>query len=261
MAQFEGTIKEFTKFIGGYSRNKVQYITRNYRKEHPQCEGEGCISRTTQLEAAHLRGKERPIIISDILMNFIDNEIVKIDLQEFEDLFIEAHNPIKNAIKMLCKECHIKYDQNNKIKDQGLANVDDTIDIEVLEKQEADLIEELMHKSIMNKGIAMDLACKSSGLKIDSKNSVYSNVNSTKDVWWLEPSPDKFKIDFYMLLNKPKENKLLIFKIPKGTIENPEKTFNQRNDKNASRIVISILDNVDTRGFNFTPYLLKEQVY
>ena len=260
MAQFEGTIKEFTKFIGGYSRNKVQYITRKHRKIHKRCEGEGCISRTTKLEAAHIKGKERPVIISDILLNFIENEIVKIDLQEFEDLFIEAHNPIENAIKMLCKECHIKYDHNNKIS-QGLVRDEEDIDIEVLDKREGELIEKLIHKSKMNKGIAMELACKSLQLEINSKNSVYSNQNNAKDVWWLEPAPDKFRNDFYMLLNKPKENKLLIFKIPKGSIKDPEIIFNQRNDKNASRLVISMSNYKDTRDFVFSSFLIAETSY
>lgn len=43
MAQFEGTIKEFTKFIGGYTRNTVQYISRNYRKKTTKCEHCGSI--------------------------------------------------------------------------------------------------------------------------------------------------------------------------------------------------------------------------
>lgn len=66
MPKFEGTIQEFTKFIGAYARNKVQSITRNYRREVGKCEGEHCTA-TSDLDAAHIKGKERPVIIANIL--------------------------------------------------------------------------------------------------------------------------------------------------------------------------------------------------
>ena len=63
MAQFEGTIKEFTKFIGGYTRNTVQYISRNHRKKTKKYQH--CGSRTSKLDAAHIAENDRPTIIRE----------------------------------------------------------------------------------------------------------------------------------------------------------------------------------------------------
>ena len=262
MAKFEGTIKDFIKFIGAYSTNKVNYITKKYRKEIGKCQD--CGDNKSVLESAHFKDNSRLDIITDILMGCIDeNKIVRINLQEYEDRFLAAHNPIKNTIRILCKDCHVKYDHGIKKIEQDINNDKVDIDLEVVEKQEAEFIEELIRNSKMNKGIALQLADKYFPNEINFSNSVYSNQNNVKDVWWLEPSFDKFNHDFFMLLNKPKENKLLIFKIPNGTIDNPKVIFNQRNDKNASKIIIPISDSayVDSTGYDFTSYLVKEKVY
>src|SRR5450432_3628621 len=101
MAQFEGTIEEFMRFIGPHARIMVWNITQKHRKRLGKCEE---CSSTVKLEAAHVKGKERPKIISYILSNFIENDIIKVNLQEFEDLFIKAHNPIEKTIKILCND-------------------------------------------------------------------------------------------------------------------------------------------------------------
>ena len=36
--------------------------------------------------------------------------MIKINLNDFEVKFIEAHTPIEETIKILCKGCHTKYD-------------------------------------------------------------------------------------------------------------------------------------------------------
>jgi hypothetical protein len=99
MAQFEGSIKEFTKFIGAYARIKVMHIASKYKKDKGKCEECGLV--TKSLDAAHITGKERPILISNILSQFIEDEIIKMDLNEFEERFIEAHLPIESTIRIL----------------------------------------------------------------------------------------------------------------------------------------------------------------
>ncbi len=69
MAKFEGTIKDFTKFIGSYARIKVMHIAARYKKQIGRCEE--CGSITKDLEAAHINGQERPILISNILSQFM----------------------------------------------------------------------------------------------------------------------------------------------------------------------------------------------
>jgi hypothetical protein len=114
MATFTGTLDEFHKFIGGYCRNKVQSLSKNYVRQKGRCEGEGC-SHTENLQAAHITGKERPILIANILANFKEgDDFFNVDLEQFEEMYIEAHQPIEKVIKVLCKDCHRKYDNTGK---------------------------------------------------------------------------------------------------------------------------------------------------
>lgn len=109
---FIGTEKDFKNFFGGYSRNLVQSITRKHKKEINKCEH--CGIREVQLESAHISGKERKIIISNILKYFkTEDNLLSVPLKEFEKKFIEQHQPISEVIKILCKPCHLIYDKTD----------------------------------------------------------------------------------------------------------------------------------------------------
>lgn len=97
MAYFEGTVEEFMRFLGGYARNRVQSLTSAYRKKIGKCEE--CGSHTKQLDAAHLHGKERLVIIGEILKDFTEDGVVKIDLNVFQEIFDQAHQPPENVIR------------------------------------------------------------------------------------------------------------------------------------------------------------------
>lgn len=126
MAKFKGTIPEFTTFIGGYARNKVQAITKAHRKRIGQCEADDCQSPvTSNLDAAHIHGKERPRIIAEILKDYLTDDIVSIDLHEFQRRFVAAHQPIEDVIRILCKPCHTKYDLNHASRDAHRQKQDD----------------------------------------------------------------------------------------------------------------------------------------
>src|SRR5205823_2900398 len=114
MAQFEGTIEEFMRFIGPHARILVWNITQKHRKKIGKCED--CAS-TVKLEAAHVKGKERPLLIANILSQFKEDEVIRIDLSEFEERFREAHLPIESTIRILCNSCHKKYDNSNQIQE------------------------------------------------------------------------------------------------------------------------------------------------
>jgi hypothetical protein len=127
MAIFIGTIKEFNKYIGGYSRNTVQNITRKHKKEIGKCEH--CGSRTKKLQAAHRKGKERPEIVCSILQNYIEDKIINIELETFEQQYLLCHQPIDEAIIVLCKKCHQEYDKNSSI---SVSNISEDKQIEIL---------------------------------------------------------------------------------------------------------------------------------
>lgn len=115
MAEFTGNLEEFTKYIGGFTRNKVQNITKTYRKNIGRCENEDCKSKKN-LEAAHIHGKDRKTLIFRILNTHIVNDtIYKIDLVKFENEFKEAHYPLDSTFKILCKSCHHKYDNSIEV--------------------------------------------------------------------------------------------------------------------------------------------------
>ena len=111
MASFIGTIDEFIKYINPRAKNVVNSITRRYKTEIGSCQH--CGTTTETLEAAHITGRERPIIIEEILADFTNGEIITIDLEVFENKFLEAHNPINECILVLCRQCHTAYDNNN----------------------------------------------------------------------------------------------------------------------------------------------------
>lgn len=94
MASFIGTIDEFIKYVNPRAKNVVNSITRNYKKEKGECEH--CSSKTEVLEAAHVTGRERPKIIEEILDGFRNGEIITVDLEVFENLFLEAHKLISS---------------------------------------------------------------------------------------------------------------------------------------------------------------------
>ena len=106
---FIGSKEDFNKYLSGYGRNLVQKITKKHKKNIGRCEH--CEIEDVTLDSAHIKGKERRDIIDHILNQFTSKGIVEINLNEFEIKFIQAHQPIEDTIKILCKKCHIKYDQ------------------------------------------------------------------------------------------------------------------------------------------------------
>lgn len=105
---FEGTNEDFHKYFSGFCRNLVQKITRSHKLEIGCCEN--CGEASKQLDAAHIHGFERKEIINKILVDFEEDRLIKINLNVFEELFTEAHKPVESVIKILCKNCHNKYD-------------------------------------------------------------------------------------------------------------------------------------------------------
>ena len=107
MASFKGTKKEFRRYIGPRQRNLVHQITQKHRKHVGSCEHCGA---TTELEAAHIRGRNRNQIIELLLAPMINDGIATLDIEEFERAFKFEHQPLEKAILILCRSCHTSYD-------------------------------------------------------------------------------------------------------------------------------------------------------
>lgn len=252
MAKFEGTIKEFSKFLGAYARIKVMHIAAKYKNKLGKCEECGSLK---SLHAAHIRGKERPLLIANILSEFIENDIIKIDLNEFEERFVAAHQPIESTIRILCKDCHRKYDKIESEEED--VKVKSVID-------ESIVIEKLVNDQ-MNKSKAIKLAATKI-TSLSNSNTIFSNINAAQNIWWLEPNNNKFRNDLFIILNNDKDRELYYFKLPANTISNPNNHFIQRNDKvktNCSDIYIPFTQTkfTDKRGFGFTRYLIETIEY
>ena len=215
MSYFKGSFEEFYKIINPLTRNLVANMSRK-AKQHTTCSTPGCNKRTG-LEAAHLAGKSRPTITADIVCKMIgkkdlDNGIIEIDLDVFLQKFIEEHTPLEKSIKILCKECHKKYDKENNV-DFNEATDEDFKEA-VLSTMKKEDIRALVAKEV--KDFSFNDSC------------FFANVNKTKPVWWVEPNKDKFS-NSWLLLNNTEKREVHLFKI--DTKLSTEK-LNTRDDKN-----------------------------
>jgi hypothetical protein len=107
MASFVGTNKEFRRYIGPMLRNLIQQITKARKAEISACEH--CGSKTN-LESAHVKGRDRNDILDDVLDGFTNNGIATVNLAVFEEKFKAEHQPLEKCILILCRECHKEYD-------------------------------------------------------------------------------------------------------------------------------------------------------
>jgi hypothetical protein len=108
MASFIGTFDEFIKYINPRIKNVVNSISRAYKQTIGQCEH--CGINDAVLEAAHVTGRERPVIIGEVLQDYMNGQTITVDLDVFEHRFKRAHEPISDCILVLCRPCHTKYD-------------------------------------------------------------------------------------------------------------------------------------------------------
>lgn len=133
MAEYKGNLKNFNKYFGDYCRNKVNFLTREFRKQSVDNNCQYC-GEVRILESAHRNGRERVLIIKDILNSyFIEDDYYTVDMDKFEKLFIKAHQPLQEHFWFLCKDCHKKYD-GGQINDEEIKSVQINIIEKYLEK-------------------------------------------------------------------------------------------------------------------------------
>lgn len=124
MASFEGTVQEFHHFIGPRIRNAVNALTR---KERNRLNGvcEFCGKKAT-LESAHLHKRGRRDLTEGVLEQYLDGGVVRIpDLATVEQRILEAHRPLSETFKFLCKPCHTEYDSVKPSSHQAPQSIKD----------------------------------------------------------------------------------------------------------------------------------------
>jgi hypothetical protein len=231
-------------------------ITSKYKREVGKCEQCGS---SNKLQAAHVSGKGRLVLIGIVLREYTEGNIIKVDLSEFEQKFNLIHLPLQETIKILCHKCHQVYDQtSNNFPINGGERLQE-------ETQEVNIVPQLISKEL-DKVRAM-LLLTSKHHPVNAKNTTYSNIVQHKgDCWWFQISNDKFKSDFYFVLHNDKSKQLFVLKVPANTIKTPETYFNQRNDKyrkETSNIYIptSGTSFKEKNGFDFSRFLVEKIDY
>ncbi len=111
MAVFSGNHKEFRRYIGPRLRNLVQQLTKKHKAQISACQH--CAAKEN-LESAHVHGRDRNDIIELILSQESIDGVVSVDIQKFEERFVEEHQPLEKSILILCRKCHRKYDAKPK---------------------------------------------------------------------------------------------------------------------------------------------------
>ena len=94
---------------------------------------------------------------------------------------------------------------------------------------------------------------------VTHNNSVFSNINIAKPVWWIDPANKKFEQDLFLIFNNS-NIELIVFFIPSNSFTFPQKLFRQRNEKNCSHIEIATRDpeykDLLKSKTSFLPFLL-----
>lgn len=112
MATFDGTPEEFRRFIDPWLRNRIQAKTKAAKRQQGKCAD--CGRADVHLDAAHLTGRDRGVVVSEVLrrlrMSKERGKRVQVDLGAFEKAVLEAHHPVDKAFRFICRECHRKYD-------------------------------------------------------------------------------------------------------------------------------------------------------
>ena len=72
-----------------------------------------------------------------------------------------------------------------------------------------------------------------------ARNTSLANVNSAKDVWWLNISPRKFERDLHIVLVKERDCGLIWLQVKGNSIPTPTKVFTVRQDNGYIDLEIS----------------------
>lgn len=238
---FEGTRDDFHRFLSGFCRNLVQKITRPYKTKVGCCQN--CGTNDKQLDAAHTHGNERKVIINNILAKYERKGKIRINLDVFELLFIEAHQPIEESILILCKNCHSEYDQ--KITKQDNVSTRS----EPLPKSNS-------HHTMTKSEAIQYINNKLGKTKLSLSNTNYSNINKGSGRFWLNIEPSRFQSDLNIILVDKTD--LIWINLPSNSVKDPANTFYTRKDNGKVDLDIPTKEDHeflrDKSGYDFRPF-------
>jgi len=116
MAQLSCTLEEFHNIVGPRVRNDVATVTKQ-KKNQLRLICQHCNNRVEELDAAHKHDSSRRDIIKSVLDDYEseDGKYIIPNLQKVLDKIKKLHKS-DDVFFFLCKECHRKYDNSNKIE-------------------------------------------------------------------------------------------------------------------------------------------------
>ncbi len=259
MATFEGTSDEFLNFIGPLARNIVCELSRKHKKK-TTCRHEGCNKRKP-LDAAHIKGKERVLIIAEILKSYQkddEEDMFVVDLNKFESEYIDAHTPIEDIILPMCRKHHKEYDRKENIlseypivlTDFDSEEEEDTYTEEELiafEKSDIKLLKETIQDS-NQKAIKSKIQDK---YNLEKSQIAFSRISEANGLWNFDVNKMKFENDFAFIFydQNKKDYKVALIEANTMKISN----FAEKNPKTARFLIDK--DFKDRSGFSFKEYL------
>ncbi|MGV8814569.1 MAG: hypothetical protein ACOH2D_10730 [Gelidibacter sp.] len=259
MATFEGSLKEFNDFVGPVARNIVCNLSRKH-KQKTTCRHEGCNKRKP-LEAAHIKGKERPVIIGEILKSFQkDDDLFLVDLNIFKAEFIKAHTPIEDVILPMCKEHHMEYDKKEQIDSEYPIILDEfetedgdrsytEEELTILEKKDFELLNKTIQKSLLN--TVKDEVSGKYG--INKSQIAFSRISESNGLWNFDINKQKFEKDFAFIFYNQITKKFNV-----GLIKGNTLVVNNFSEKNDDVIRFFVNEDLkDRSGFDFNKYLVE----
>ena len=113
----------------------------------------------------------------------------------------------------------------------------------------------------MNKGQAIRMVNARLGDEVlTTRNTSFSNVNKSKDVWWFNIDPDKFRNESHLLLARGRG--VIWLSIEENAIPEPEGVFRIRPDKGTVDLEIATSGSRYMRdvksggtGYDFEPHV------
>lgn len=237
MATIEGTLEEIYTYIGPRTSDIVTQLARKHRKNkygnRISCgelnEDRGKCKKYTGLHAAHIKGRERKIIIQEILEEFaekITDSIFKINLEVLEVEFCKKHEDFENTVQFLCPKHHKQYDLNNKVNDLD--------NIVLLTDDEISLNDIILTFETKSKSIKPYIIASNPYLN-DGNCSI---ARISKENWNFNPKIKNLKTDYFLLCYNQYDFNVTIIKIKGNQISLARK----KKDKRKVSLIIPYTD-------------------
>lgn len=263
MAYFEGTLDEIYTFLGPRTSDIVTQLARSHRKNkygnRISCgeeleDGKKC-KKYKGLHAAHKKGRERKILIQEILEEFgVKNtdSTYRIDLNLFEEEFKNKHENFHKVIKFMCPKHHKNYDSKDNsillITDEELDELIEFTDTLDQENLSINIVKDLL-KSVNPTDLKKEIGRR---FNLNPSQISFSNISKESQKWNFDIDEEKFNDDFiFIFIDKNKESyKLALIKA--NTLDLsifPIKGFDKK------RFVVE-QNYIDKTGFDFNQFII-----